>query len=470
MKLTVVVLLLTAASQAIELKSTPRRQQKSDNTDKRELDEGNTGIEKRAPILPTASPSVTPGIEYADSKETQQNKSPAQQIYATPLPQIAKISDVLTGQGPPFQAAIASHLYAPVSVYQTRLGAPTTYEVSRPIASQLAYSEHKISYQPPQNAIQYSQPIQYNQKLQTPKQANFARPINFQQPYQQILFQPQPTLYAHQQQLVSQPIYRQIPQFPIQIQRPVQYIQNAEPSQQYIQQPIYSQEQNLVQVVPAQPGNTYVPEEPRQSQEQATQRESKLEAQQEQSAEKNQISQQEENHNAQPQGAVSYASFSQNQPQPNFAQQRLQQSVQYQPKPQYQVQQLYRVQLQQPQQHQQQLLQIQPLQIQPQIQYQNQQVQLENPQNEHSKSTQESISAASTKSLPVNSGRQISYFRPGVIYPQIQHQLPQVQAYQQSPKVLVQGPQPVPLAGPSFPPVQYFGKFAQSIFGGYHHQ
>ncbi|CAG9788229.1 unnamed protein product [Diatraea saccharalis] len=408
---------------------------------------------------PASSP-VTPGIEYAESKETHQDKSPAQQIYATPLPQIAKISDVLTGQGPPYQAAIASHLYAPVSIYQARLGTPTTYEVSPPIASQLAYSEHKISYQPPQNAIQYTQPLQYNQKLQAPKQANFAKPINYQQPYQQqILIQPQPALYSHQPQLVPQPIYRHIAQFPIQIQRPVQYIQNAVPSQQYVQQAVYPQEQqNLIQVLPAQPGITYVGEEPNHANnEQQHGQESKTEEQRNdgETYEK-QAPSHEEKHNVQSQGAISYASFSQSPPTPSFVQQR----EQYQPKPQYQVQQLYRVQVQ-PQQQQQQLA------IQPQIQYQNQQVQLQNVQNGHSKTSQESISTASTKTLPVNPARHISYLRPGPMFTHIQPQL-----YQQNPKYLIQTPQPasVPLASPAFPPVQYFGKFAQSIFGGYQHQ
>ncbi|KAL0829122.1 hypothetical protein ABMA28_003976 [Loxostege sticticalis] len=478
MKLTVSLLLLAAAVHAAEVRSSSRSKQKTEDvkTDKRELAEGNSAVEKRAPVLPTVLPSVTPGIEYADSRDSQSEKSPAQQIYATPLPQVAKISDLLSGQGPPFQAAIASHLYAPVSIYQARLGAPTTYEVSNPIPSQLAYSEHKISYQPPQNAIQYSQPVQYNQKQQAPKQQNFARPINYQPQLQQPIFvtpqpvaysqqpqpiayaqQPQPIAYAQQPQLVpiSQPIYQQIPQFPYQFQRPIQYTQNVAP-QHFVQQPSFSQEQQtLVQLAP-RPGITYAREETseEQKQEQPLRQLKQREQLEEPKSAEKQAPAPEKNYNGQPQGAVSYASFSQSQPAPSFGRPS---RIQYVSQPQYQAQQLFHQH--QPQQPQYQI-EIQP-QIQPQFQYQA-------VQNAPSKLTQESIATAATKSLPVNQARQVA-FRPGPTLQQLQAQYhqPQVQAYAQEQQVLIQNPNH---GAPSFPPVQYFGKYAQSIFGGQHQQ
>lgn len=66
---------------------------------------------------------------------------------------------------------------------------------------------------------------------------------------------------------ISQPIYQQIPQFPYQFQRPIQYTQNVAP-QHFVQQPSYSQEQQtLVQLAP-QPGITYAREETSEEQKQ----------------------------------------------------------------------------------------------------------------------------------------------------------------------------------------------------------
>ncbi|XP_052750741.1 uncharacterized protein LOC113515841 [Galleria mellonella] len=264
------ILLLVAASYAAELRPSRNKQKEEPQEDKRRGVEGNAGVDKRAPVLSTVAPSVTPGIEYANTKEAQQDRSPAQQIYATPVPQIAKISDVLTGQGPPFQAAIASHLYAPVSIYQPRLGSPTIYEVSAPIPSQLAYSEHKLSYQPPQNALQYTPQTQYEQtaKILPLNQVNL-QPVNHQQPYQQIFVQPQPIVYNHLAQ--PQQIYQQLPQLNFQprlnipqneILRPIQYIQTPSSPITYLRQEpqasvsIVPPQQPLL--LPAQPGITYL--------------------------------------------------------------------------------------------------------------------------------------------------------------------------------------------------------------------
>ncbi|KAL4715630.1 hypothetical protein ACJJTC_006209, partial [Scirpophaga incertulas] len=498
MKLTTALLLLAAVSHAAEQRGSSKRQRnQSLTTDKRELGEGNAGVEKRAPILATVSPSSNPGIEYADTKETHADKSPSQQIYATPVPQIAKISDLLTGQGPPYQAAIASHLYAPVSIYQTRLGSPRTYEVSSPIASQLAYSEHKISYQPPQNALQYN-PQQYSQKLPVLKQANFVRPVNLQQPYQQqILVPPQTVIYSQQPQLLPQtvhaqqiqiqppplpyseqphllpipspPIYQQLPQIPFQVPRPLQYFQQPSPPQQIEPQSLYTQEQqNLIQVVPAQAGIVYANEEqkniqgneqPRQQLKPAVQQvELRIEQQPSAPVE-----------NKQTPGPVSYASFSQSQPAQAFAQPS---PLQYQALPQQYTPQLYRAQ---PQTQQQIHYQIQSQipqqipaqnlhQIQPQIQYQTQQT-----PRQHD----ESLTTASSKSHPISQGKQLSFFRPGPVL-QTQPRVVQSQAYQQTAKVFIpssgHGTSSSLSLTPTYPSVQYFGKFAQSIFGGSYQQ
>ncbi|XP_047534315.1 uncharacterized protein LOC125068953 [Vanessa atalanta] len=133
MKLTVTLLLLVAVTQAAKSVTSKTKQKiqdidRGDKTEKRELEEGNSGIEKRAPLLPSVPSSVATGsVEYADTKESLQDKSPTQQVYATPVPQISKISDVLTGQGPPFQAAIASHLYSPISIYQSRVSLENSF-------------------------------------------------------------------------------------------------------------------------------------------------------------------------------------------------------------------------------------------------------------------------------------------------------------------------------------------------------
>ncbi|CAB3227929.1 unnamed protein product [Arctia plantaginis] len=48
------------------------------------------------------------------------------QIFGSRIFPITKISDLLTGQGPPFDIALANHLYAPVSVYNTKFQKLTT--------------------------------------------------------------------------------------------------------------------------------------------------------------------------------------------------------------------------------------------------------------------------------------------------------------------------------------------------------
>jgi hypothetical protein len=121
-----------------------------------------------------------------------------------------------------------------------QLSSPTTYEISAPIPSQLAYSEHKITYQPQQNAIQYT-PQEYNQKLANPKQAIARLTVNYQ-PYPQQFLVPQPIVYQQPQQLQQIPVYQQGFHQPIPFQGPQYQNQGYQP---------------LIRLVQAQPGITY---------------------------------------------------------------------------------------------------------------------------------------------------------------------------------------------------------------------
>ncbi|CAG4933290.1 unnamed protein product [Parnassius apollo] len=445
MRLTVCVclLLLVVSSQAEFDKNTSLK------TEKREE---NAGLKKRAPELSTAGSSLNAGIEYADTNQPLPDKSPSQRIYATPVPQIAKISDLLAGQNPSFQAAIANQLYAPISAYQPRSGSPTTYEVSEPVPSQLAYSEHRLAYQQP-NSLQFT-PQVYNQKA--PAQLDYLQ--------QQILAQPQ---QIYSQEPVQQ-IYEQAPQANYQTQpitynqvQPVQYTaqlqkklenqqtfqaaqyqkaQNAIYSdnqqnllsnqynqapqvfytdgQQQYQQQAYVQDQPVQNVQLGQPGVTYLRPE-------TTQQKVYNQPEQNQVYEKPQFVAQ--NYQSQPQSPVSYASFSHNQANPSiinhpFHQQSVQQIQQYTP-------------------------------------------------------AQEATNIVSQG----NAGqeRQLSYLRqtpqhqvqPQVLQPQVQapvfQQLqPQVQY---SPKANPGYKGEPAAAAQSYQRVQYFGKYAQSIFGKSQH-
>ncbi|XP_026330797.1 extensin-like isoform X2 [Hyposmocoma kahamanoa] len=209
-----IILFLTALCQAEDVS---RNEQDIDNqkTAKRALEEGNAGIVKRAPVLlPSTLSTATPGIEYAESDDGQ-SKSPAQETYSTPLPQIAKISDVLTSQGPSYQAAIARHLYSPVSIYQTKIPSPTTYEISAPVPSHLAYSA-KMSYQQP---IQYTPQLPLT-KVQNPKQTTFRF---FPNPIQPVMHQAPsaPPVYPQPQIYHVQPQY----QYTATLQQPVTYFE-----------------------------------------------------------------------------------------------------------------------------------------------------------------------------------------------------------------------------------------------------
>lgn len=107
-----------------------------------------------------------------------------------------------------------------------QLGSPTTYEVSAPVPSQLAYSEHRLSLPSP-NAIQYGS-----------KQQNLGKPlINFEQP--QILLRSN-----HDQNLG--PIYPQYSNNLQAIPQPNQYSQQqVYPAQQFFFQPTQSSTQSI---------------------------------------------------------------------------------------------------------------------------------------------------------------------------------------------------------------------------------
>ncbi|CAK1583119.1 unnamed protein product [Parnassius mnemosyne] len=430
MRLTVTLLLLVASGQAEFSKETSLK------TEKRELAKENTDLKKRAPELSAASSSVNTGVVYADTKQSLPDKSPSQLIYATPVPQVAKISDLLASQSPSFQAAIANQLYAPISAYQPRSGSPTTYEVSAPVPSQLAYSEHRLAYQQP-NSLQFA-PQVYNQKAST--QLDYSQ--------QQILEQPQ-QIYNQEQ---IQQIYEQAPQANYQTQpitynqvQPVQYsaqqlkqLENQQTFQaaHYQKAPntIYSDnQQSLLSNQYNQAPQAYYTEGQQQYQQQAyvqdqpvqnieeTQQKVYNQPEQNRVFEKPQFVAQ--NYQSQPQSPVSFASFSHNQVNPSiihhpFHQQSVQQIQQYAP-------------------------------------------------------TREAANIVSQGNA--GQARQLSYFRQGPQH-QVQPQVlqPQVQApvYQQlqpqvqySPKVNAGYKGEHAAVAPSYQAVQYFGKYAQSIFG-----
>ncbi|XP_050344654.1 putative mediator of RNA polymerase II transcription subunit 26 [Nymphalis io] len=515
----VTLLLIVAVSHASNTGTSKAKQKiqdisRGDKTEKRELEEGNSGIEKRAPLLPSVPSSVATGsVEYADTKESLQDKSPTQQVYATPVPQIAKISDVLTGQGPPFQAAIANHLYSPVSIYQSRPGSPTTYEVSAPVPSQLAYSEHRLSVP---NSLQYSAKPQ---PITKPIITNYEQPQAFVQPsYEHNFLQLQPSYQQSSNNGHLQNAYQQI-----------QYQPQAYNQQQFQ----YIQEQPL-----QQPGITYNRQElPIQYQNKPEQRDLKSQP------DTTQI----QDYNDKQQNALSYARFTFNQGIPSHEQPHVQGSVSpspqstsqpethqqlLQPQPQqYSVQPQpiaqINYQLQHPSQHgpqlqyksqqqiqQPKLQQIQQQQVQyqahqaaqqPQLQYQGQHqiqqaLQYQQPQIQYQEAQPQPQYVFQQQQLQqlqpfpdLNLQAQPQYqVQPQQYHlPQIQPQLfnvekseqvlskqsvPQRQVFYKQPfqQQLIQpqtqdlGYKNLPVF-PTFPPVQYFGKFAQSIFGNYQH-
>ncbi|XP_022112856.2 altered inheritance of mitochondria protein 3-like [Pieris rapae] len=433
MKLTLIILLV-ASCQAAKVTNSRSKDRIGDfETEKRDSNR-NSGLEKRTPLLPSVSSSATPGVEYASTKETHSDQSPSQQIYATPVPQLSKISDVLA-QGGPYQAAIANQLYSPVSIYQPRF---PTYEVSPPVPSQLAYAEHSIQ---PQN-------------IQSIPKANLAanyQPQIFQQ-YETSVPQPIPANY----QQTASPISNQ----PINYQQPlIQYQQYTPDQLQFVQESIQPQTAYR-QELPV----TYQGEQARPEPQPVTQN-----IQQTYTPQSSQ-------------GAISYASFAQNQ-RDQVAQK--QQQSQYQP----QAQQLIKYQLQhQPIQYQLPQVQQPQYQAQPQ-QYQIQQYEAPQYQIQQQPYQQYQQSEGRVQYQPQLPPLQIQPYQPQYvkskqnekqvyfkqlqqpavvqqIQPQLQPQAAQTKVAQQYSQAPAQNAgYAAQVALPTFPPVQYFGKFAHSIFG-----
>lgn len=117
MKLPITLLVLVAVSEAAKLENSGV----SKNTSKREIDDDTFG--KRTELLKKYVPTQsTPGGQYTadDFKQTFQEQSSNPQIFGARLPQITKISDLLTAQGLPFEAALSNHLFSPVSPYHVK--------------------------------------------------------------------------------------------------------------------------------------------------------------------------------------------------------------------------------------------------------------------------------------------------------------------------------------------------------------
>ncbi|XP_045499529.1 putative mediator of RNA polymerase II transcription subunit 26 [Colias croceus] len=462
------ILMLVAASHATKVTSTRSKQKTEfERTDKREL-QGNNGIEKRTPLLPTVTPSIAAGVEYADDKQqTLQEKSPSQQIYATPVPQIAKISDVLA-QGPPFQNAIANQLYSPVSVYQPRF---PTYEVSQPVPSQLAYAEHSI--QP--NSIQQSIPKQNFDANYQPQvyqlQGNLPQSIASQQQQiaynqAQAVYQDNQLGYVQEQPISQSPIYVKEPekvnyQAVQQIKNPLQIV--AQNPQTYSTQhqgatSYASYSKNQIEEQSGKAGS-----QPVQYQSQPLQL---IKYTLQHQAYNNQpIQAQPQYRQAQPaqyQQAQQIQQYQQPQIQQYQQPQPIQQYQQAQPLQQYQeAQPLQQYEVAQPQ-YQQQQIQYQPQQYQAQPQYQIPQYERPQYQQYLSESKVQEVAQIQQLQQPLKqkNAKQV-YFK----------QLAQAQAAQPAAQAQAAAQNDYPGQGalPTFPPVQYFGKFAHSIFGQYQH-
>ncbi|CAH1637099.1 unnamed protein product [Spodoptera littoralis] len=164
--LVVLAVLSHATAQAVA-KSSDTKPKDPNQTDKRELQEGNFGDRKPKEIAPKFASNEAPAKpDYEKQlKELIAQQSPEQQVFGVRLPPISKISDVLSGQGPAFEAALAKHLYSPISVYHTRLGSPTSFEVQEPAASQVAAYPQTYKGQKADNDNQ--------QRLHPPQTADF---------------------------------------------------------------------------------------------------------------------------------------------------------------------------------------------------------------------------------------------------------------------------------------------------------
>ncbi|GBP24689.1 hypothetical protein EVAR_15895_1 [Eumeta japonica] len=173
--------------------------------------------------------------------------SPLYSVYTTSAPPPAKFSDVVGGQHGPVPAAIAAQLHSQIPVYQTRFGVPTTYEVSAPVPSQLAYSEHKMYIDAQSNPMQYTE--SQGVPVAAPKPlvrlaVRYPQQVYAGQPQQQpIIYVPQQVVYQQGHNVPHLQPALQYPQAVAQLpqahynQQPVEYIRSQVQPQVFVQQP-----------------------------------------------------------------------------------------------------------------------------------------------------------------------------------------------------------------------------------------
>ncbi|XP_022826827.1 PAX-interacting protein 1-like [Spodoptera litura] len=311
----VVLAVLSHATAQPVAKSSDTKPKDSNQTDKRELQEGNFGDRKPKEIAPKfASNEVPAKPDYEKQlKELIAQQSPEQQVFGVRLPPISKISDVLSGQGPAFEAALAKHLYSPVSVYHTRLGSPTSFEVQEPAASQVAAYPQTYKGQKADNENQ--------QRLHPPQTADFPSVALYSVKQPRVRFESYPPadpgfprVHPNLPQELYQPqtILKQPMSsiFPIYDQLgPIRYQGHVVPSQ-------YLQQNRIYQFIPINPAYNYGDSDDTREKEfpiKENSQELKTETT-ERAQVQNEISTPKQGYHAHPNGAISFASFSQNIP------------------------------------------------------------------------------------------------------------------------------------------------------------
>ncbi|KAH9639148.1 hypothetical protein HF086_018216 [Spodoptera exigua] len=234
-------------------------------------------------------------------------------MFGVRLPPVSKISDVLSGQGPSFEAALARHLYSPISVYQTRLASPTIFEVPEPAASQVVYPQtykgHKADgvykqREPPPQVVDYPNVNLYSVKQPRVRFESYPLPVDpgFPRVHPNIpqeIYQPQSILKQPMSSIF--PIYDQL--------GPIRYQGHVVPSQ-------YLQQNRIYQFIPINTAYNNVDSENNEGKDfinQENSQESKSETT-EKAQVQNKISASKQGYHEHPNGAISFASYSQNIP------------------------------------------------------------------------------------------------------------------------------------------------------------
>ncbi|XP_037293578.1 putative cyclin-dependent serine/threonine-protein kinase DDB_G0272797/DDB_G0274007 [Manduca sexta] len=259
MQITVFVPMLVALSYAADAKS--KEKNAASKTDKRDLLEGNYGDRTYLKnVLRTIQ-----GIDYSHQEDALAARSPH---VVSSEPRIAKISDLLSGEGPHY-SAISDHLFSPVSAYQSRLSSPA-FDLNSELGLSDLEPKHKPSkkHKKPKSPPKRTYPSYEPRALQFDTLSSFAnyQPglSQFKNPYQgptfdRELFSPrifaEPSIFRPNRPVAPQ-YYPQVYQQPqlfsqqgIPSQReyqPVQYIQ--QPAQQVLPNVAYSQ--RAQQVIP----------------------------------------------------------------------------------------------------------------------------------------------------------------------------------------------------------------------------